>query len=115
VQHSLENLVAQRLYGLGILEQLCWNRQQRRGQKEQRRQKPIEQKESHRWLTTLTAAQQSLPDVDYIHYNPVKHSLVAHPKDWACPSFHRYVRDGEYSIDWGAENEIKFKAGVGLE
>jgi len=53
---------------LGILEQLCWNRQQRRGQKEQRRKNPIEQKESHRWLSTLTAAEQSLPDtVQVVH------------------------------------------------
>ncbi|MBI4715092.1 MAG: transposase [Nitrospirae bacterium] len=30
--------------------------------------------------------------VEYIHYNPVKHGLVASPKNWPHSSFHRYVR-----------------------
>ena len=29
---------------------------------------------------------------NYIHYNPVKHSLVTLPRDWAYSSFHRYVK-----------------------
>ena len=39
---------------------------------------------------------------DYIHYNPVKHGLVQRPRDWRWSSFHRWVRSGHYSIDWGA-------------
>ena len=39
---------------------------------------------------------------DYIHYNPVKHGLVPSPKDWPYSSFHRYVRAGDYSANWGA-------------
>lgn len=38
--------------------------------------------------------------VDYIHVNPVKHRLSARVRDWPWSSFHRYVRLGEYSIDW---------------
>ena len=46
----------------GVLHQYCWTRAQRRGKKGQRARKPIEQKESYRWLTTLRAAEQDVPD-----------------------------------------------------
>ncbi|UTW11943.1 REP-associated tyrosine transposase [Marinobacterium rhizophilum] len=39
--------------------------------------------------------------LDYIHYNPVKHGLVARPGDWPYSSFHRFVRRGYYATDWG--------------
>ncbi|MDJ0798313.1 MAG: transposase [Calothrix sp. MO_167.B12] len=45
--------------------------------------------------------------VDYIHYNPVKHGYVKAPKDWQYCSFHRYVNQGIYDFDWGAEVELK--------
>jgi len=38
---------------------------------------------------------------DYIHYNPVKHGLVARVRDWPHSTFHRYVRNGLYAEDWG--------------
>ena len=38
---------------------------------------------------------------DYIHYNPVKHGHVARSADWPYSSFQRYVRLGEYDVDWG--------------
>ncbi|HET7832772.1 MAG TPA: transposase [Gallionella sp.] len=41
--------------------------------------------------------------VDYIHYNPVKHGYVKSPCDWPHSSFHRFVRAGILSADWGAE------------
>lgn len=40
---------------------------------------------------------------DYIHYNPVKHSLVDAPKDWEYSTFHRYVTAGIYPEDWGSK------------
>jgi len=40
---------------------------------------------------------------DYLHYNPVKHGLVQRVKDWPHSSFHRYVKEGIYPEDWGAE------------
>ena len=40
--------------------------------------------------------------VDYIHYNPVKHCLVARPRDWQFSSFLRWVRQGHYPPDWGS-------------
>ncbi len=37
---------------------------------------------------------------DYIHYNPVKHGYVPCPRDWPYSSFHRFVRAGDYPVDW---------------
>jgi putative transposase len=44
---------------------------------------------------------------DYIHYNPVKHGYVARPRDWPWSSFHRFVRDGLYPLDWGCEDSTR--------
>ena len=38
--------------------------------------------------------------MDYIHWNPVKHGLVDRVVDWPYSTFHRYVREGVYSVDW---------------
>ncbi|HEV7279583.1 MAG TPA: transposase [Pirellulaceae bacterium] len=40
--------------------------------------------------------------VDYVHVNPMKHGLVDRVRDWEWSTFHRYVRLGEYSPDWGS-------------
>lgn len=53
--------------------------------------------------------------VDYIHYNPVSHGLVTAPRDCLYSSFHRYVRDGAYSEDWGAEGKLVWDEKVGRE
>jgi putative transposase len=42
--------------------------------------------------------------VDYIHWNPKKHGLVASVRDWPWSSFHRFVGLGEYAPNWGAED-----------
>ena len=39
--------------------------------------------------------------VDYIHMNPVKHCMVAQVCDWPYSSFHRYVKEGKLTVDWG--------------
>ncbi len=39
--------------------------------------------------------------VDYIHYNPVRHGLVASAADWPHGSFRRAVAQGLYPADWG--------------
>ncbi|WP_431201154.1 REP-associated tyrosine transposase [Bradyrhizobium betae] len=41
--------------------------------------------------------------VDYIHFNPVKHGLVTHVRDWPHSSFHRYVEQGALPVDWGGD------------
>jgi putative transposase len=40
-------------------------------------------------------------NVDYIHYNPVKHGLASRAIDWPWSSIHRFVRLGQYPTDWG--------------
>ncbi|MTW00483.1 REP-associated tyrosine transposase [Pseudoduganella ginsengisoli] len=40
--------------------------------------------------------------LDYIHWNPVKHGIVASVRDWPWSSFHRYVKFGAYPADWCA-------------
>jgi putative transposase len=44
--------------------------------------------------------------LDYVHYNPVKHGLVTHAKDWQYSSFHRYVNRGSYEENWGLSPSI---------
>jgi putative transposase len=39
--------------------------------------------------------------VDYVHWNPRKHELAPRVQDWKWSSFHRFVRAGEYTADWG--------------
>ena len=37
--------------------------------------------------------------IDYIHYNSIKHYNIK-PKDWKYSSFHKFVKNGYYDIDW---------------
>jgi len=39
--------------------------------------------------------------MDYIHYNPVKHGYCQRVNEWPYSTFHRYVKDGVYSVDCG--------------
>jgi putative transposase len=41
--------------------------------------------------------------VDYCHFNPVKHGLVAEVRDWPFSTFHHYVRTGIYPPEWSVE------------
>ncbi|MGQ0619738.1 MAG: REP-associated tyrosine transposase [Panacagrimonas sp.] len=40
--------------------------------------------------------------VDYIHFNPVKHGLVARAVDWPHSSIHRFLREGIMEPHWAA-------------
>jgi putative transposase len=44
--------------------------------------------------------------VNYIHYNPVKHRLVGHVRDWPYSSFHRFVRIGMLDLDWAGGSGV---------
>jgi putative transposase len=67
------------------------------------------------WEHQIRDERDLIQHMEYIHYNPVKHGLVRAPKDWEYSSFHRYVRNGVYDREWGAEGVISFEAGVGSE
>lgn len=57
----------------------------------------------------INSEEDFIKHIDYIHYNPVKHGLVERAADWNHSSFHRYVKSGFYSADWG-ESIIEFSA-----
>ncbi len=38
--------------------------------------------------------------LDYIHFNPVKHGFVDRVADWPYSTFHRYVQEGMYPMEW---------------
>ncbi len=49
--------------------------------------------------------------MDYLHFNPVKHGHVARVADWRYSTFHRYVAQGLYPVDWGGAGITDFPAG----
>ncbi|HEY2894155.1 MAG TPA: transposase [Pirellulales bacterium] len=57
------------------------------------------------WEHTIRNETDLEAHADYIHYNPVRHKLAARPRDWPWSSFHRWVRAGHYSPDWGRAYE----------
>jgi putative transposase len=54
------------------------------------------------WEHLIRHDQDFQRHLDYIHYNPVKHGLVANPGAWPASTFHRYVKAGLYPANWGA-------------
>jgi putative transposase len=40
--------------------------------------------------------------LDYLHYNPVKHGLVAHAADWTWSSLPAWQARGGYPENWGS-------------
>lgn len=50
--------------------------------------------------------------VDYIHYNPMKHGHVKQVQDWEYSTFHQFVRQGFYCLDWASEICMEFE-GIG--
>jgi len=56
------------------------------------------------WEHTLEDKHDFERHFDYIHYNPLKHRLVACPRDWPHSSFHRYVRAGVSPHNWACSN-----------
>lgn len=59
------------------------------------------------WEHTICDESDFQKHVDYIHWNPMKHGLVTRVIDWPYSTFHRYVKQGIYSADWGGENVPK--------
>jgi putative transposase len=55
------------------------------------------------WEHTIRDERDYERHVDYIHFNPVKHGLVARVRDWPHSSFHRYVREGILPEDWAGD------------
>jgi putative transposase len=56
------------------------------------------------WEHTIRDADDLERACDYIHWNPRKHELVSRVADWPHSSFHRFVNQGQYEVDWGGED-----------
>ena len=55
------------------------------------------------WEHTIRDETDFARHVDYIHFNPVRHGLVARVCDWPHSSFHQYVREGVLPNDWAGD------------
>jgi REP element-mobilizing transposase RayT len=44
--------------------------------------------------------------MNYVHINSVQHGYVKRPVDWLYSTFHRCVKLGIYTKDWGSEIEL---------
>ncbi len=55
------------------------------------------------WEHTIRSEEALRRQMDYIHYNPVKHGYVACAREWPWSTFHRYLNVGAYSQDWGCQ------------
>ncbi len=56
------------------------------------------------WEHTIRDERDFERHLDYVHFNPIKHGLVARVSDWPYSSFHHYVRQGVLPKDWGGES-----------
>lgn len=56
---------------------------------------------------TIISEEDLTNQINYIHYNPVKHSLVESVKDWEYSSFHKFVKNNLYDINWGSAKDIE--------
>lgn len=52
------------------------------------------------WEHAIRDERDYAAHMDYIHFNPVKHGIVAEVADWPHSSFHRAVRLGLYPTAW---------------
>ena len=57
------------------------------------------------WAHAIVDERDYERHADYIHFNPVKHGLVSSVKDWPHSSFHRWVREGRYDLNWARAME----------
>ena len=44
--------------------------------------------------------------LDYLHWNPVRHGHAHRVAEWPFSTFHRYVREGVYPLDWGGQGLV---------
>ncbi len=53
------------------------------------------------WEHVIRDENDYIKHIDYIHFNPVKHGLVARPFDWPYSSLHTFIQRGILNEDWG--------------
>jgi putative transposase len=52
------------------------------------------------WEHTIRDEADFRRHIEYIHFNPVKHGWVTQVRDWPYSTFHRFVSQGVYALDW---------------
>ena len=57
------------------------------------------------WEHTIRDNRDYAAHMDYIHFNPVKHGLVANVADWPFSTFHRSVAMGLYPAAWASKHD----------
>jgi putative transposase len=65
------------------------------------------------WEPTIRDDADYAARVDYIHFNPVKHGLVAGVADWPYSTVHRAVATGPYPVDWAGDGVVVDVGGDG--
>lgn len=56
---------------------------------------------------TITTKEELNNHIDYIHYNPVKHTYVKNVQDWSFSSFHKFVNKNLYDKNWGSSKDVE--------
>ena len=72
----------------------------------------IEHRDASVWQRGVDAHQirndgEFARQVDYIHFNPVRHGHAARAADWPYSTFHRYVKQGVYPADWSGTPQVE--------
>jgi len=62
------------------------------------------------WEHTLRDDNDYARHFDYLHYNPVKHGLVARARDWPYSSFQFWVERGVYDAHWGCRGDERLES-----
>lgn len=65
------------------------------------------------WEHAITDDDDLSRHIDYIHFNPVKHGLVAELREWQWSSFRSFVEDGYYGPEWSLTEKDGRKAEYG--
>ena len=77
-------------------------------QTEHRKQKQQGTIWQHRfWEHLIRDESDFAAHMDYVHVNPVKHGLAKTVNEWPWSSFHRLVKQGRYSSNWGGDDAIQ--------
>ena len=56
---------------------------------------------------TIVGQEDLERQINYIHYNPVKHGYAKFVKDWSYSSFLKFVEQNFYDEDWGSAKDVK--------
>jgi putative transposase len=65
------------------------------------------------WEHTIRDEEDYRNHMDYVHFNPVKHGLAAHPASWPYSTFRKCVARGLYDAAWAPADNENISSGMG--